>query len=353
MDPHENPPPRNPSPSDPFDPAGTAEESAADQANHNPYLVPHQAATTLQANPAANNQRVRPRWWTSLAVAGVALAVFLLVSSVCLVLAVVIVNGGVPSSPEEMAEGLTAALATRMGLVLIVIPQFFMVAVPIAAAVMSPVETRQRLGLVRGSWPVWAWIAAALTTPLIGLVSGGLLGLFLEESEALKQMSEVFRGHGQSGFLFPLAMMIGLTPAICEELLFRGYIQTRLTKSFAPMAGIILSSFLFAAFHMDFVHVVAVFPLGLFLGWISWRSGSLFPAMMAHFVNNVISVVAVVMAPEDATDVLGLPTLMITSLILVSGLVGTGAVILASIKYGRPDQIAEATPTAATPTQLI
>ncbi len=39
---------------------------------------------------------------------------------------------------------------------------------------------------------------------------------------------------------------------------------------------------------MDLVHVIAVFPLGLYLGWITLQSGSLFPAMIGHFVNNSI-----------------------------------------------------------------
>jgi uncharacterized protein len=293
-----------------------------------------------------------PRWWTSLAVAGLSLKAFLLVSFVSVIGGIIAVNGFPPTSQEQAAEALEKVLATRWGLVLIVIPQLFMVAVPIVAAYLSPVPTRQRLGLVRGHWPIWAWFAAAAATPLVGMISGSLLGLFVEESDSLKQMSGVFREHGQNGFLIPLAMLIGLTPAICEELLFRGYIQTRLIKAFTPMAGILISSILFAAFHMDFVHVIAVFPLGLFLGWVSWRSGSLFPAMLAHFLNNVISVVAVVVAPPEATDVLGLPTLMIAVTILVSGVVGVGAVGLAAVWYGRPDRQADAVLAEASPGRL-
>ena len=44
--------------------------------------------------------------------------------------------------------------------------------------------------------------------------------------------------------------MIGLTPAICEELLFRGYIQTRLTQAMHPIFGILIASF----FLCDFPH---------------------------------------------------------------------------------------------------
>ena len=161
-------------------------------------------------------------------------------------------------------------------------------------------------------------------------------GLFLEESESLKEMSQIFRDHGASGFLIPLSLMIGMTPAVCEELLFRGYLQTRLAASLNPLAGILISSGMFAAFHLDFVHVIAVFPMGLFLGWVSWRSGSLIPAMMGHFVNNFISVVAVVMAPEGQADVLAAPAIAISLTIIALGILGMSATVTASIAFGPP-----------------
>jgi len=189
---------------------------------------------------------------------------------------------------------------------------------------------------VRGHWPLWTWLSVAAATPLVGMVSGFVVGMFLEESDTLKQMTQIFREHGRNGFLIPLAIMIGATPAFCEELLFRGYVQTRLTRSFGPVAGILVASFLFAAFHMDVVHVIAVFPLGLFLGWITWQCGSLFPAMMGHFVNNVISVVAVVLAPEANPDVLALPSIAFTFSILGMGVLGMMSVLAAAALYGRP-----------------
>ena len=87
---------------------------------------------------------------------------------------------------------------------------------------------------------------------------------------------------------------------------------------------------------MDYVHVIAVFPLGLFLGWITWQSGSLFPAMLAHFLNNVISVVAVVLAPVDDPDMLALPTIAFTLAILGIGALGMTSVLVASVIYRKP-----------------
>lgn len=283
-----------------------------------------------------SERELRLRWWTPLMVAGASLAAFLFASGAMAVTALWVVHGELTAEILRNPDSLKIVSQSRVGLFLVVVvPQIALVVPCLVAAVLSPVPFRQRLGLVLGNWPVWAWFAVAAATPLVGLVSGIVVGQFLDESDALKEMTTIFRSHGDAGFLLPLALMIGATPAICEELLFRGYIQTRLTRSIGPVIGVSISSFLFAACHLDLVHVIAVFPLGFFLGWVSWQSGSLFPAMLGHFANNAISVVAIVVAPEENPDVLSLPAVAFTLGILTAGVVGMAIVSIVSIAYRR------------------
>jgi len=285
----------------------------------------------------------RPRWWTPFAVIGLSLGVFLLVSFVATFLAFFIVHGSVSRSIITDPDSMTKVFESRVGMVLLIlIPQISMILPSLLAAYLSPVEMRKRLSLVRGHWPIWVWVAAAFATPLVGMVSSMIVGSFMQDSENLKLMGEAFRFHGQNGFLIPIAFLIGATPAICEELLFRGYVQTRLNRSWGPLLGIVVSSFLFAAFHMDLVHIIAVFPIGLYLGWLSWRSGSIYPAMLAHFVNNFISVVAVTLAPADQAEMIGAPTAAVFLGILGLGVLGVTTVIMASIYFGRPAEVATA-----------
>ncbi|NND99549.1 MAG: CPBP family intramembrane metalloprotease [Pirellulaceae bacterium] len=319
--------------SDDFDPDSTAPPSAR---------MPHPSATSFDRVAPIETMLVsggsaRPRWWTALAVSGVAFAMCLVFSSLMVFVAMLIVHGEL--DPRRLTDEtfLRTILESRIGFCLMVVPPQLMLLVPaVIAAWMSPIEIRRRLSLVRGHWPIWAWIATAAAAPLVGLVSSAVLGIFMTESDSLKMMTSVFRGHSESGFLIPLALMIGITPAICEEILFRGYVQTRLARSFGPTAGVLVASILFAGFHLDFVHSVAVFPLGLFLGFVVWRSGSLFPAMIAHFVNNVISVIGAATAPADKTDVLELPTIVVSLSILGAGIIGAAVVVLASIYYRQP-----------------
>ena len=79
---------------------------------------------------------------------------------------------------------------------------------------------------------------------------------------------------------------------IAEELLFRGAIQGHLLRKWKkPAAAIIVSSLLFGAIHGNPAQIPFAFVLGLALGWIYYRSGSLIPSILMHFINNGTSVV--------------------------------------------------------------
>lgn len=266
----------------------------------------------------------------------------LIMAAVCLVLGFTaaftvaqwLFTGEVASSPEGAAAALKEINASRLGFMLmVVVPQITLLIPAVVAALLSPLGFRRRLGLVRGTWPMWGWFAAALATPLVGLIASVFVGLFATESEGLKETAELFRHHGRSGFLLPLGLIIGGLPAICEELLFRGYLQTRLTSRLGGVAGVLIASLIFAAFHFDPVHVLAVFPIGLWMGFVTFRSGSLIPAMIAHFLNNVLAVLQIVFDPSDQPEMLALPSMMPLLFILGTGMLGLMGTAVATILY--------------------
>lgn len=213
---------------------------------------------------------------------------YLVASVVSVVIAIGLIGDGIsPSDPEFLVE----ISRSPLGLVLTILPpQLCLLVLPIVIGLLFPDRLARTLRLVRGDWPYWGWIAGVAATPLVGMISAILISLFFEESDQLKQLTEIFRMQGQAGFLIPVILLIGLTPAVCEEVLFRGFLQPRLVRISNPAIGIFLASFFFALFHVDPVHVLAVFPLGVWLGILSYKSGSLIPAMLAHFFNNALSV---------------------------------------------------------------
>ena len=73
---------------------------------------------------------------------------------------------------------------------------------------------------------------------------------------------------------------------LTEELLFRGVILRGLIIQRGVWSGILWSAFLFAAFHLNPWQFVAAFPVGIALGWLFVRSGSLWPCILLHAAFN-------------------------------------------------------------------
>ena len=80
---------------------------------------------------------------------------------------------------------------------------------------------------------------------------------------------------------------VALVPAVFEELAFRGALQPLLIKATGkPWIGIAIASVIFSAIHFQFYGFLPRLFLGALFGWFAYRSGSLIPGMVAHFVNN-------------------------------------------------------------------
>lgn len=85
-------------------------------------------------------------------------------------------------------------------------------------------------------------------------------------------------------------LVIAGSAGICEEVLFRGYIQ-RAFERFGAARSILLTAFLFSLFHLDFQKIFGTFMLGALIGYIVYRTSSLYCGMLAHFTNNAVAVV--------------------------------------------------------------
>lgn len=91
---------------------------------------------------------------------------------------------------------------------------------------------------------------------------------------------------------------IAVVPSICEEILFRGYILRAFEKSWGIIAGVIVSGIIFGMFHLQLGNILPLATLGIILGLMTWLSGSIWPAVLAHFINNGTAVVLGVNYPE-------------------------------------------------------
>ena len=94
-------------------------------------------------------------------------------------------------------------------------------------------------------------------------------------------------------------IVIAVTPAICEELLFRGLILSNLLKILKASTAVILTGLLFALFHFDPFNLIPLIILGIYISAVAYLSGSIYTAMAVHFLNNFFSAAAVYFIGDD------------------------------------------------------
>jgi membrane protease YdiL (CAAX protease family) len=117
---------------------------------------------------------------------------------------------------------------------------------------------------------------------------------WMEDSEnSAQKITETMLQMKKIGDLVLNVLLIGLLTAIVEEFMFRGVIQTifvRWTKN--KHVAIWITAILFSAFHLEFFGFLPRLLLGALFGYFVAWSGSIWPAVWAHFLNNGTAVVA-------------------------------------------------------------
>ena len=143
---------------------------------------------------------------------------------------------------------------------------------------------------------LWVTVATVLGTLALGLtVSQVTLWLirslensvFLERSKFTNLLMATSRTNSPA--LLLLAVMF---PALPEELTFRGVIQQGFEKRYSPPVAIALTSFIFALFHLDLLQALSVLAIATFWGWVVWRSQSVLPSLIAHALQNGLTVIS-------------------------------------------------------------
>lgn len=122
---------------------------------------------------------------------------------------------------------------------------------------------------------------------LINLITQITLHLFPQNMEVAEALTDAII---MKDNLFLNLAIVALMPAICEEIFFRGFIFTSFKGKDSGKIAIITSGILFGFMHMDFLRIIPTSILGIIFAYTVYKSGSIFIAMMLHFINNSIAV---------------------------------------------------------------
>ncbi|HEX7878559.1 MAG TPA: type II CAAX endopeptidase family protein [Candidatus Eisenbacteria bacterium] len=135
-----------------------------------------------------------------------------------------------------------------------------------------------------------AWFTAALlmggTVVLAEFVSSGMMRLWPPPDFVRDLFLQLV---GDDAPVVVSIIFLVIVAPITEEFFFRGVLQKGLTRRYGRKAGVIGSGLLFGLIHLIPWQVVPAALLGLVFAWWTDRTGSLWPALVAHAVNNGMS----------------------------------------------------------------
>ncbi len=248
-------------------------------------------------------------------------------------------QGGVPSvSDTWFVVAVTVVLMLYAGSILqikygiwgVFATQMILLFIPLLVVLYMKKDVRLTYGFARTT--LGGCLGAAILSVGLFLVNVALSYVMMELfPQSASRVSDSFSQIMDGGIAINL-LVIALAPAVCEELLFRGFILHAMKEAYRPWVAIGITAALFGAYHMSVAKFVPTGLLGLALCYAVYRTGSIFPAMLIHFINNAISVVAS-SYPEQIGNVLPVffkETLQVSELLLLAGI----GLILCSIGLG-------------------
>ncbi|MGY6562904.1 MAG: CPBP family intramembrane glutamic endopeptidase [Luteibaculaceae bacterium] len=138
------------------------------------------------------------------------------------------------------------------------------------------------------------WLNAQINLPeSLAVLESNLQNL---ERQAKEITVVLLSPNGYSDLMLNL-FLAAMIPAIGEEFVFRGILQPNLIKIFKnAWLGLLVTSILFSAMHLQFYGFLPRFFIGFFIGYMVMITGNLWYGILAHFVNNAFLVLLVFVA---------------------------------------------------------
>jgi CAAX protease family protein len=135
----------------------------------------------------------------------------------------------------------------------------------------------------------------------IGIGLAGLVALLVAQSISAAIagqatppfMTETYASGRAAGLLPLLAVGFGMAAPIAEESLFRGFLYRGFAQRLGAPAAILITAAAWATMHVqyDLFFIAQILALGLYLGWVRWKSGSTLLTMLLHATVNSLALI--------------------------------------------------------------
>ena len=152
--------------------------------------------------------------------------------------------------------------------------------------------------------PMWLAIWGVLF--VIPVAAGGtvlLMALDMPMPETMEAIADQLQQEVGSPLWWSLVLVTVVGAGLWEEFVYRRWMWRELSVRFAPVGVWLLTSLVFAAAHVEPVHVLGTMGLGMWFGILRWRLGTWWPGVLAHALNNGLAIVTVMAGSEAETAV--------------------------------------------------
>jgi uncharacterized protein len=227
-------------------------------------------------------------------------------------------NSGISLPVIGIIAGLLFAVVRAVGMIG---PQAYRFILPLGFIVMMMMpfiffgkEGRKKIGFAKSVSPAYYGyaIAAGTMMALVCYAAGILLFGLSADNWFVSIKNSYYNSMNTAGMSLVMAFIIFTIPAILfspagEEIFFRGFLQEALSQKFSYGKALIIDAVFFALVHLfhhgfvkdaegvmhfyplsGFVWVVLMFCTALLFAWLKKKSGSLYPAITAHAVFNIV-----------------------------------------------------------------
>ena len=113
-----------------------------------------------------------------------------------------------------------------------------------------------------------------------------LIQVFIPSPNYIIDLNSLLQPEGILGYIL-IIIAVAIIAPIGEELLFRGFLQQFLEQHWKDITrAILITSLFFSIIHMNPYWFIQIYVLGVMLGFLSWKTNSIFPPLILHALNN-------------------------------------------------------------------
>ena len=128
-----------------------------------------------------------------------------------------------------------------------------------------------------------------------------LIQVFIPSPNYIVDLNNLLQPEGVFGYIL-LIIAIAIIAPIGEELLFRGFLQQFLEQHWKDITrAILITSLFFSIIHMNPYWFIQIYILGIMLGFLSWKTNSIFPPLILHALNNGTALLFSFLEPEKSS----------------------------------------------------